>query len=102
MMKLDNKIKSVLIQKAREGVKVRFLYDAVGSWKLSNHYINDLKKAGIEMVLFGPVRLPFLNSKFNFRNHRKIIVIDGSLGFVGGLNIGDEYLGSDENYRLLA
>ena len=50
------------------------------------------------MVLFGPVRLPFLNSKFNFRNHRKMIVIDGSLGFVGGLNIGDEYLGRDENY----
>ena len=95
---IGNKIKSILIQKAREGVKIRFLYDAVGSWKLSNHYINDLKKAGIEMVLFGPVKLPFLNSKFNFRNHRKIIVIDGSLGFVGGLNIGDEYLGRDENY----
>ncbi len=95
---IGNKIKSALIQKAREGVKVRFLYDAVGSWKLSNHYINDLKRAGIEMVLFGPVRLPFLNSKFNFRNHRKMIVIDGSLGFVGGLNIGDEYLGRDENY----
>ena len=47
------------------------------------------------MVLFGPVKLPFLNSKFNFRNHRKIIVIDGSIGFVGGLNIGDEYLGRE-------
>ena len=90
---IGKKIKSVLIQKAREGVKVRFLYDAVGSWKLSKQYINELRKEGIEMVLFGPVRLPVLNSKFNFRNHRKIIVIDGSVGFVGGLNIGDEYLG---------
>lgn len=52
-----------------------------------------MKNAGVEVVPFGPVRLPFLNSKFNFRNHRKIIVIDGVVGFVGGLNIGDEYLG---------
>ena len=95
---IGQKIKSVLIQKAREGVKIRFLYDAVGSWRLSKEYIDELKVAGIEMVLFGPVRLPFLNSKFNFRNHRKIIVIDGSTGFVGGLNIGDEYLGRNENY----
>jgi cardiolipin synthase len=95
---IGQKIKSVLIQKAREGVKIRFLYDAVGSWRLSKEYIDELKAAGIEMVLFGPVRLPFLNSKFNFRNHRKIIVIDGSTGFVGGLNIGDEYLGRNENY----
>lgn len=95
---IGQKIKSVLMQKAREGVKIRFLFDAVGSWKLSKAYINDLKDAGVEMVLFGPVRLPFLNSKFNFRNHRKIIVIDGSTGFVGGLNIGDEYLGRNENF----
>ena len=50
------------------------------------------------MIPFGPVRLPFLNSKINFRNHRKIIVIDGSIGFVGGLNIGDEYLGRVESF----
>ena len=99
---IGQKIKSVLIQKAREGVKIRFLYDAVGSWKLSKEYIDELKAAGIEMVLFGPVRLPFLNSKFNFRNHRKIIVIDGSTGFVGGLNIGDEYLGQKREFRFLA
>ena len=95
---IGKKIKSVLIQKAREGVKIRFLYDAVGSWKFRRNISMNLKAAGIEMVLFGPVRLPFLNSKFNFRNHRKIIVIDGSTGFVGGLNIGDEYLGRNENY----
>ncbi|WP_071393916.1 cardiolipin synthase [Bacillus tuaregi] len=95
---IGERIKSVLIQKVREGVKVRFLYDAVGSWKLSKSFIQDLKSEGVEMVPFGPVKLPFLNSKFNFRNHRKIIVIDGSIGFVGGLNIGDEYLGRNENF----
>ncbi|WP_175988438.1 cardiolipin synthase [Bacillus sp. Marseille-Q1617] len=92
---IGNQIKDVLIVRAKEGVKVRFLYDAVGAWQLSNQYIKELKEAGIEVVPFGPVKIPFLNNKFNFRNHRKIIVIDGNIGFVGGLNIGDEYLGKN-------
>lgn len=95
---IGTKIKDVLIKKAKEGVKVRFLYDAVGSWQLSKKYINELRDAGVEVVAFGPVKIPFLNSKFNFRNHRKIIVIDGSIGYVGGLNIGDEYLGRNEHF----
>jgi cardiolipin synthase len=95
--RIGQEIKNILIEKARQGVKIRFLYDAVGSWQLSKSYINDLRNAGIEMVTFGPVKLPFLNNKFNFRNHRKIIIIDGTIGFVGGLNIGDEYLGRDKH-----
>jgi cardiolipin synthase A/B len=95
---IGQEIKKVLIQKAAHGVKIRFLYDAVGSWKLSKKYIDELRNAGIETVCFGPVKVPFLNNKFNFRNHRKIIVIDGMIGFVGGLNIGDEYLGRNKNY----
>ena len=98
MIILVSKLKKVLIEKASEGVKIRFLYDAVGSWKLSTEYISDLTTEGIEIIPFGPVKLPFLNSKFNFRNHRKIIVIDGSIGFVGGLNIGDEYLGLNSSF----
>ncbi|MEH7375291.1 MULTISPECIES: cardiolipin synthase [Bacillaceae] len=94
---IGQEIKNILIEKAHQGVKIRFLYDAVGSWQLSKSYINDLRNAGIEMVIFGPVKLPFLNNKFNFRNHRKMIIIDGTIGFVGGLNIGDEYLGRDKN-----
>lgn len=95
---IGQEIKDILIEKAAQGVKVRFLYDAVGSWKLSKKYISELKSAGIETICFGPVKLPFLNNKFNFRNHRKIIVIDGMIGFVGGLNIGDEYLGRNQTY----
>ncbi len=95
---LGNEIKDILINKAKNGVKVRFLYDAVGSWTLSKKYINEMRKWGIEVVPFGPVKIPFLNNKFNFRNHRKIVVVDGNIGFVGGLNIGDEYLGKDENF----
>lgn len=95
---IGQNIKQILIEKANEGVKVRFLYDAVGSWKLSKTYIHELQMAGVEIVAFGPVHLPFLNSKFNYRNHRKIVVIDGTIGFVGGLNIGDEYLGKVESF----
>ncbi|MFE8700388.1 cardiolipin synthase [Cytobacillus sp. FJAT-54145] len=93
---IGQEIKEVLIQKAKEGVEVRFLYDAVGSWNLSRRYIVEMRNAGIGIVPFGPVRVPMLNNKINFRNHRKIIVIDGAVGFVGGLNIGDEYLGKNK------
>lgn len=86
-------IQQQLIKKARQGVEVRFLYDAVGSWLLPKSYIRELQEAGVEIRPFFPVRLPFLSHKINYRNHRKIVVIDGNVGFIGGLNIGDEYLG---------
>lgn len=95
---IGQEIKEVLMEKARNGVKVRFLYDAVGSWKLSKQYIKEIREAGVEMVPFSPVKLPFLNNKINYRNHRKIIVIDGHIAFVGGLNIGDEYLGKNSYF----
>jgi cardiolipin synthase A/B len=96
--KIGEKLKDILITKVKEGVKVRFLYDAVGSWMLSKKYIREMRAAGVEIIPFGPVKVPILNNKFNFRNHRKIIVIDGSIGFVGGLNIGDEYLGRNKHF----
>ncbi len=91
-------LKNLLIEKAMEGVEIRFLYDSVGCWKLSKKYLKEMKAAGIEAVPFLPVKFPLLNNKINFRNHRKIIIIDGSIGFVGGLNIGDEYLGRNMNF----
>ena len=95
---IGNEIKDILIEKVKEGVEVRFLFDAVGSWQLSKSYIEELRTAGVEMVPFLPVKIPWFNNKINFRNHRKIIVIDGLVGFVGGLNIGDEYLGKDKHF----
>lgn len=95
---VGQELKNLLIEKAKAGVEVRFLYDAVGCWKLSKDFMKEMKKAGIETVSFLPVKIPFLNNKINFRNHRKIIVIDGSVGFVGGLNVGDEYLGKDSYF----
>ena len=91
-------LKDILIQKAKEGVQVRFLYDAVGCWSLARPYIDELRNSGVEIIPFGPIHLPFLNSTFNFRNHRKMIIVDGTIGFIGGLNIGDEYLGLNANY----
>ncbi|WP_242847909.1 cardiolipin synthase [Inediibacterium massiliense] len=88
-------IKNILMNKAREGVKVRVIYDSVGSWRLSRKYLREMKEAGVEIYGFSPVVFPILSRKLNYRNHRKIIVVDGKIGFVGGLNIGDEYLGKD-------
>ncbi|MCP8968313.1 cardiolipin synthase [Ectobacillus ponti] len=96
--RIGNEIKEILIRKRSEGVIVRFLYDAVGSFRLSKAYIRELREAGVEIVPFFPVRFPILNDKINYRNHRKIIVVDGREGFVGGLNIGDEYLGHNEYF----
>lgn len=73
------------------------MYDAVGSVSLSSSDINRMKEAGIHTHPFNPIRSGLFNQRFNFRNHRKIIVIDGKIGFVGGLNIGVEYLGEDED-----
>lgn len=95
---IGSRLKDLLIQKAEEGVSVRFLYDAVGSWLLPHHYRQALADAGVQIVPFFPVKLPFLNHRVNFRNHRKIVVVDGDIGFIGGLNVGDEYLGKSKTY----
>lgn len=84
-----------LITKAREGIKVRIIVDGIGSRELSRSYVEKMRAEGIEIHFFFPVRLPFLHSRVNYRNHRKILVIDSTTGFVGGSNIGDEYLGLD-------
>lgn len=99
IIKPDNigrKIQQLLIEKANQGVKVRLLYDAVGSRKLKGRFIKSLKKAGVDVAVFLPVKFPFIHSRINYRNHRKIIIVDGKTGYVGGLNIGDEYLGLGE------
>jgi cardiolipin synthase len=89
---LGMKFCDVLMEKAKQGVKVRIIYDDVGSWSLSNRLIKKMRSGGVEVYPFMPVRFPWLTSKINFRNHRKILVIDGEKGFVGGLNIADKYL----------
>jgi cardiolipin synthase len=84
---IGNVFKELLIRKAKEGVKVRIIYDSVGCWKLGREFIHQLKTAGCEVVPFFPVVFPVLSRELNYRNHRKIIVVDGRVGFVGGLSI---------------
>jgi len=88
--------KNLLIEKAREGLEIRLIYDAVGSWRLGKAYVEELRAVGIKVFPFLPVFMPFISRELNYRNHRKIITIDGKTGFVGGLNVGDEYLGRDK------
>jgi cardiolipin synthase len=82
-----------LIEKAREGVQVKLLYDGIGSIKLTNAYIQNLKQHGVECACFFPLRPSFLKKRMNYRNHRKITIVDGKVGFIGGINVGDEYIG---------
>lgn len=89
---IGNQLREILIRKAREGVEVRFIYDDVGSWALPKKYIRSLQEAGVRIDCFMKVRFPHLTSRANYRNHRKIVVVDGLTAFVGGLNIADRYL----------
>ncbi|MDN5202929.1 cardiolipin synthase [Fulvivirgaceae bacterium BMA10] len=93
--KIGRKIKRILIQKAQQGVQVRVIYDKVGSWSLDRRFLRGLRKRGVEIVAFMPIRFPFFANKVNYRNHRKIIVVDGKIGFVGGINIADKYVEGD-------
>ncbi len=94
---VGNKLKDILIRKAKEGISIRLLYDSVGSWRLSANFLNSLKQAGVKTASFSPVNIPFINSKLNYRNHRKIVVIDGETAFTGGVNIADKYCSKDPN-----
>lgn len=98
--KIGNEIVEILLDKVKQGVEVRLLYDAVGSRLLSDKTIFRLKKAGVKVGCFFPSFMKILNFNLNYRNHRKIVVIDGKVGFIGGNNIGDEYLGRDPKFGI--
>lgn len=96
---IGNEIKDILMKKSMEGVKVKLIIDRVGCIKLGKKYIEDLRRAGVEVLQYSYFLAPILaniNTQINYRNHRKIVVIDGYTGFVGGINIGDEYLGKSK------
>lgn len=86
----SRRIKNLLMQKAREGVKVRFIHENIANITIWEGYYNEMKEAGVEVVKFTNPNI-FLLSKFNYRDHRKIVVIDGKIGYTGGMNIGDDY-----------
>lgn len=85
-------VRDVLMQKAHEGVEVRVLYDDVGCWHVPNRFFEIMREAGIEVRGFLKVRFPLFTSKMNYRNHRKLVIIDGRVGFVGGMNLAERYI----------
>ena len=89
---LGNLIADALIAKAREGVEVRLIYDDVGCWSVKNRFFQRMIDAGVMVEPFLQVRFPRLTSKANYRNHRKLFIIDGHIGYVGGMNIALRYV----------
>ena len=89
---LGRLIADALIDKARQGIEVRLIYDDVGSWRTPNSFFTHMRNEGIEVYAFMPVRFPAFTSRVNYRNHRKICVIDGEVGFIGGMNIARRYV----------
>lgn len=88
---IGNKIRDILIQKANQGVKVRFIYDDFGSSSIRGKFVRTLREGGVEAFPFNRIRLLFLANRLNYRNHRKIVIVDGQTAFVGGINISDRY-----------
>lgn len=95
---LGTRIANALIKKAKQGIKVRLLYDEMGSRNIKKRHFKELLAVGGEVEVFFPSILPLINPRLNFRNHRKIVVIDGRIGYIGGFNVGDEYLGLQQKF----
>ena len=85
-------LRDLLIEKAKEGVEVRLLYDDVGSWKAKNRFFKDIEKNGVLVTSFLKVAFPVLTSRVNYRNHRKVVIVDGEVGFMGGMNVANRYV----------
>lgn len=96
---IGNEIKSILMRKANEGVKVRMIYDAFGSHSLKKKFLRELRNAGVEVYPFNRIHFRPLANRLNYRNHRKIIIVDGHAGFVGGINISDRYINTHRKLK---
>jgi len=94
--KISNYLRELLIAKAKEGVRVRVIYDYWGSFFLSRMYLQTLRDAGVYLKPFFPMRLRLGRSKINYRNHRKLLIVDGEIGFTGGVNVADRYIFGNE------
>jgi cardiolipin synthase len=95
---LGNRLIKALTKKAQQGIKVRVLYDDLGSRGLRSSFFAELRAAEGEVEEFFPSKLRWINLRLNYRNHRKLVIIDGQIGYVGGFNVGDEYLGLDPKF----
>lgn len=94
---IGNEIKEILIQKAYSGVEVRFIYDDFGSMGIRNSFVSDMRNHGVQAFPFQKIRFIQLANRLNYRNHRKIVVVDGAVAFIGGINISDKYNNENDN-----
>ncbi len=90
--KIGREIRDILVQKAQEGVKVRVIYDHIGSFLLNMSFFRKMRKAGVEAYPFLKVTIMEFANRLNWRNHRKMVIIDGKIGYIGGMNIADRYV----------
>ena len=97
---IGNELAQILIEKAKEGVEVRFIYDDFGSSGIRKNIAHQLREAGVEAYPFYKIKLIMLANRMNYRNHRKIIVVDGTIGYIGGINVSDKYINKDKEDKL--
>ncbi|MDR1572428.1 MAG: cardiolipin synthase, partial [Clostridiales Family XIII bacterium] len=95
---VGRRLVSALTEKARQGVETRLLIDAMGGGQFSERDMDEFRAAGGKFAFFFPTKLKYLSTKLNYRNHRKLVIIDGKVGFLGGFNIGNEYLGKSKRF----
>lgn len=95
---LGNELLNILINRVKAGVEVRVIFDALGCHTLSKSFIQKMRNSGIEVHLFFPLKFPHIFQTLNYRNHRKLVVIDGEIGYLGGLNVGNEYISKDPKF----
>ena len=97
---IGNELAQILIEKAKEGVEDRFIYDDFGSSGIRKNIAHQLREAGVEAYPFYKIKLIMLANRMNYRNHRKIIVVDGTIGYIGGINVSDKYINNDKDDKL--
>ena len=95
---IGQQLVEALTERARHGVKIRLLVDALGSRGVNRFFLKDFLAAGGEFARFFPPKIRYLNTNFNYRNHRKLVVIDDRIGYIGGFNIAKEYLGYKKKF----
>jgi cardiolipin synthase A/B len=95
---IGKKIIDILTEKAKEGLEVKILYDELGSRGMRKKNFKEFREAGGQVEVFFPSKLKLINTRLNFRNHRKLVIIDGEIGYVGGFNVGDEYIGLNPKF----
>lgn len=98
--RLGQELKDLLLETAARGVQIYVLFDEVGSYGIPVAYLRELRRGGVRIYPFSSTRGRRNRFQLNFRNHRKVLVVDGVVGFLGGLNVGDEYLGLNERFGL--